>query len=49
MVILRKILDFSVARTADILDMPPGSVKSDLHRGLTALRTLLGTREEANE
>lgn len=46
-IILRKILDLSVAETAEILDKPAGTIKSDLNRGIAALQQLLSTDEEA--
>jgi RNA polymerase sigma-70 factor (sigma-E family) len=40
--VLRFYFDFSVAQTAELLDLPEGTVKSATHRGLSELRTLLG-------
>jgi RNA polymerase sigma-70 factor (sigma-E family) len=39
--VLRFYFDFSVAQTAEMLDLPEGTVKSATHRGLSELRTLL--------
>jgi RNA polymerase sigma-70 factor (ECF subfamily) len=50
-VVLRHIDGLSYAEIAEVLDRPEGTIKSDVHRGLTALRTLLtrpdGDRAEA--
>lgn len=37
-IVCRYFLDLSVAETADVLNLTPGSVKSATHRGLVALR-----------
>jgi RNA polymerase sigma-70 factor (sigma-E family) len=51
--VLRYFLDLSVAETADVLGMTPGSVKSATHRGLAALRRTfdveLGQSEEVHD
>ena len=39
--VLRFYFDYSVAQTADMLDVPAGTVKSATHRGLSELRALL--------
>lgn len=39
--VLRFYFDFSVAQTAEMLDLPEGTVKSATHRGLNELRALL--------
>jgi RNA polymerase sigma-70 factor (sigma-E family) len=39
--VLRFFLDLSVPQTAELLDMPEGTVKSATHRGLSQLRELL--------
>ncbi len=39
--VLRFFFDFSVAQTAELLDIPEGTVKSSTHRGLEQLRNLL--------
>jgi RNA polymerase sigma-70 factor (sigma-E family) len=41
--VLRFYFDFSVAQTAELLDIPEGTVKSATHRGLIELRELLET------
>jgi len=40
-VVLRVVEDLSESETADILGIPPGTVKSRLSRSLTALRTMV--------
>jgi RNA polymerase sigma-70 factor (sigma-E family) len=42
--VLRFYFDFSVAQTAEMLDLPEGTVKSATHRGLAELRTLIEPR-----
>jgi RNA polymerase sigma-70 factor (sigma-E family) len=44
--VLRFYFDFSVAQTAELLDLPEGTVKSATHRGLGELRALLGASAE---
>lgn len=44
--VLRFMLDLSVAQTAELLAMPEGTVKSSVHRGLGQLRDLLEPPEE---
>jgi RNA polymerase sigma-70 factor (sigma-E family) len=39
--VLRFYFDFSVARAAEMLDLPEGTIKSATHRGLSELRALL--------
>lgn len=39
--VLRFFLDLSVSQTADLLELPEGTVKSATHRGLEALRRAL--------
>lgn len=41
--VLRYFLDHSLTETAEILDMPVGTVKTHAHRGLTMLREALLT------
>lgn len=41
--VLRYYFDFSVSQTAEMLDLPEGTVKSATHRGLGELRALLET------
>ena len=41
-VVLRFLADHSIEEVAEILDVSPGTVKSQTHDGLTALRRLLG-------
>lgn len=45
-VVLRYLLDWSEARTATALDIPPGTVKSRLSRALTRLAEQLGGPDE---
>lgn len=40
--VLRYFLSLSIAETAEVLQMPEGTVKTHAHRGLTALRATLG-------
>ena len=47
--VLRYFLDYSVNETAELLGMPLGTVKTHAHRGLTALRTELGTSVTADD
>ncbi|TCJ30923.1 SigE family RNA polymerase sigma factor [Nocardioides jejuensis] len=44
-VVLRYYLDLSERQAADVLGVPPGTVKSRLARGLAALATVLATEE----
>lgn len=44
--VLRYFLDCSVERTAELLGMPPGTVKSSTSRGLQQLRRLLTSTPE---
>lgn len=44
--VLRFLFELSVAETAEILDVSPGTVKSSAHRGLEKLRHLLTACEE---
>ncbi len=47
--VLRFFFDLSVSQTAELLDMPEGTVKSTTHRGLQQLRNLLSSpSDEAN-
>jgi RNA polymerase sigma factor (sigma-70 family) len=45
--VLRFFFDFSVAQTAEALEIPEGTVKSSAHRGLEQLRGLLSPKTEA--
>ena len=49
MVVMRFILDLSVAEVAALLEVPEGSVKSATHRALLSLRELLSQPDESNE
>ena len=44
MLILRNYEEMTLAEIAGLLDLPLGTVKSDLHRGLISLRAFLLTR-----
>lgn len=44
--VLRFYFDFSVTQTAEMLDLPEGTVKSATHRGLSELRALLEEPED---
>ncbi len=44
-VVLRYLLDWSVDQTADALQIPPGTVKSRLHRALSQLEDQLAAEE----
>ena len=44
-VVLRHIADLDYAEIAHTLDAPEGSVKSDVHRGLKKLRSIIETEE----
>lgn len=46
--VLRYFFDFSVTQTAELLDVPEGSVKSATHRGLEQLRGLLAPLREVS-
>ena len=45
-VLLRFAHDLGYARIAEVLDRPVGTVKSDVHRGLVALRRRMGAEVE---
>jgi RNA polymerase sigma-70 factor (sigma-E family) len=47
--VLRYLEDLSVEQTAELLDAPPGTVKSYTSRGLDALRALLGVDLSVNK
>ena len=47
-VLLRYAHDLGYARIAEVLDRPVGTVKSDVHRGLTALRRRMGVEVETS-
>lgn len=44
-VVLRHVVGLSYDEIGEVLDCPPGTVKSDVHRGLGRLRTLLATED----
>ncbi len=44
-VVLRFVQDLSYAQAAEILDQPEGTVKSNVHRGVAALRSRLAMSE----
>jgi RNA polymerase sigma-70 factor (ECF subfamily) len=44
-VVLRHVVGLSYAEIGEVLDCPAGTAKSDVHRGLGRLRTLLATEE----
>lgn len=44
-VVLRHVVGLSYDEISEVLDRPAGTVKSDVHRGLDRLRTLLATEE----
>ena len=46
-VVLRHAHDLGYARIAEVLERPVGTVKSDVHRGLAALRRRMGVEVEA--
>jgi RNA polymerase sigma factor (sigma-70 family) len=46
-VLLRHAHDLGYARIAEVLERPVGTVKSDVHRGLMALRRRMGVEVEA--
>jgi RNA polymerase sigma-70 factor (sigma-E family) len=47
--VLRFFLDFSVPQTAQLLEIPEGTVKSATHRGLSALRACLSHTQEVHD
>jgi RNA polymerase sigma-70 factor (sigma-E family) len=47
--VLRFFLDFSVPQTAQLLELPEGTVKSTTHRGLSALRACLTHTQEVHD
>jgi RNA polymerase sigma-70 factor (sigma-E family) len=47
-IVLRFLADRSIDDVAQILEIAPGTVKSQTHDGLTALRRLLGQAESTN-
>ena len=47
--VLRYFLGYSVAETAEVLGKPVGTVKTHAHRGLAALRDVLGTSVTVEE
>ncbi|MDJ0923360.1 MAG: RNA polymerase sigma factor [Acidimicrobiia bacterium] len=44
-IVLRHVIGLSYAEVGEVLDRPAGTVKSDVSRGLTRLRTMLATEE----
>ena len=44
-IVLRHVVGLSYNEVGEVLDRPPGTVKSDVSRGLTRLRTMLATEE----
>lgn len=48
-VVLRFFLDFSVPQTAELLQIPEGTVKSATHRALRALRECLSQPQEVSD
>jgi RNA polymerase sigma-70 factor (ECF subfamily) len=47
-VVLRDLLDLDYAEIADVLDIPPGTVRSRIARGRAQLATLLGPRNQTD-
>jgi RNA polymerase sigma factor (sigma-70 family) len=45
-VVLRHVIGFDYEAIAEILDRPAGTVKADVHRGLTRLRQIMETEDE---
>jgi RNA polymerase sigma-70 factor (ECF subfamily) len=48
-IVLHFYLDRPLTEVADILDIPTGTAKSRLHRGLEALRASMGAESEADQ
>jgi RNA polymerase sigma-70 factor (ECF subfamily) len=48
-VVLRDLCDLDYAEIAEVLDVPPGTVRSRIARGRSALATTLGNPEASNE
>lgn len=44
-IVLRHVVGLGYAEIGEVLDRPPGTVKSDAHRGLARLRQILATEE----
>jgi RNA polymerase sigma-70 factor (ECF subfamily) len=42
-IVLRHVVGLSYEEIGDVLDRPPGTVKSDVHRGLARLREILAS------
>ena len=44
-IVLRHVVGLSYAEIAEVLGRPAGTVKSDVHRGLDRLRSMIGRSE----
>ncbi len=44
-IVLRHVVDLSYAEIGEVLDRPPGTVKSDVHRGLDRLRSMINMED----
>lgn len=45
-IVLRHVVGLSYREIADVLGRPSGTIKSDIHRGLDRLRSILATEEQ---